>query len=64
MADRSDRREGKSITRVGSKARASDWLITREFHFGQEMPGSFRANALHLQAGDTTAVLTPSAMNE
>jgi hypothetical protein len=58
MADRSDRREGKPITTVGSKARASDWLLTREFHFGQEMPGFTRATALHSQAGDTTAVLT------
>ncbi len=58
MADRSDRREEKPITRLGSQARATDWLPTRGFHFGQEMPGSLRTNALHLQAGDTTAVLT------
>lgn len=59
MANRSDRREGKPVTRLGSKARASDWLLTRGFHFGQEMSGSLGANALHKQAGDTTAVLTP-----
>ena len=58
MADRSDRREEKPITCLGVRTRPTDWLLTRGFLFGQEIPGSTRAQPLHSQAGDTTAVLT------
>ena len=58
MADRSDRREGKPVTSLGVRTRPTDWLLTRGFLFGQEIPGSTRAQPLQLQAGDTTAVLT------
>ena len=58
MADRSDRREDKPITCLGVRTRPTDWLLTRGFLFGQEIPGSTRAQPLHSQAGDTTAVLT------
>jgi hypothetical protein len=58
MADRSDRREDKPITCLGVRTRPIDWLLTRGFLFGQEIPGSTGAQFLHSQAGDTTAVLT------
>jgi hypothetical protein len=58
MADRSDRREGKPVTSLGLRTRPTDWLLTRGFLFGQEIPGSTRAQPLQIQAGDTTAVLT------
>ena len=57
-AHRSDRREGKPSAHWGIKARAHDWLLARDFHFGQEGSGAFAPTPLHTQAGDTTARLT------
>ena len=58
MAHRSDRREGKPSAHWGNKARAHDWLLARDFHFGQEGSGAFPPTPLLKQAGDTTARLT------
>ena len=58
MAHRSDRREAKPSAHWGSKARAHDWLLARDFHFGQEDRSPLGPTPLHTQAGDTTARLT------
>ena len=46
------------LTPWAIQARPDEWLLAREFHFGQEETASTRVTSLQSQAGDTDAGLT------